>query len=467
MDLGQDALRRRRCAPRLPASSPLPPLLASPRRSPFPSPPPDPVADPHSSSRPFAGLKQQRLDTPLLRKDGKLTPVGWPEALEAAAGRIGAAGGAVGAFAGPLVSVEALACAKQLLNMLGSTTTKACTDLSADLRAGYTLNTTLVGIEHADALLLVGTNPRVEAPLLNVRLRRMAIKGGVPIARVGKASDLTYDVTQLGETADALKALADGSSPFAATLAAAERPAVLVGTGALNDGGVYGPAVEALARKVAADAGALTDEWNGYAVLQPTSAATGALDVGFVPGPTALPLSKLKVVYLLGEDGLALHDMASDAFVVYQGHHGDAGAESADLVLPAAAYTEQSGTYVNTEGRVQRAARAADPPGDAREDWAIVCALAATLNVPLPYGSLADVRVRLGELAPHLALGPSAVEPSSSELAATMLGCQGAAADPLPTAPLDTLITNFYMTDAVSRASATMAKCTKVFGPRV
>ena len=145
-----------------------------------------------------------------------------------------------------------------------------------------------------------------------------------------------------------------GSSPFAATLAAAERPAVLVGTGALNDGGVHGPAVEALARKVAADAGALTDEWNGYAVLQPTSAATGALDVGFVPGPTALPLSKLKVVYLLGEDGLALHDMASDAFVVYQGHHGDAGAESADLVLPAAAYTEQSGTYVNTEGRVQR-----------------------------------------------------------------------------------------------------------------
>ena len=123
---------------------------------------------------------------------------------------------------------------------------------------------------------------------------------------------------------------------------------------------MYGPAVEALARKVAADAGALTDEWNGYAVLQPTSAATGALDVGFVPGPTALPLSKLKVVYLLGEDGLALHDMASDAFVVYQGHHGDAGAESADLVLPAAAYTEQSGTYVNTEGRVQRAARAAD-----------------------------------------------------------------------------------------------------------
>ena len=244
----------------------------------------------------------------------------------------------------------------------------------------------------------------------------------------------------------------------------AKRPALLLGQGALQ--GADGAAVRDLTRQIARAHGvvALEDGWNGFGTLQHTSSAAGALDVGFVPGPTAAPLDALKVVYLLGADDVAA---PKGAFVIYQGHHGDAGAQAADLVLPGAAYTEKSGTYVNTEGRVQRTARAVDPPGDAREDWSVLVAISQAMGKPLPYSSLAELRQRMNTIAPHLADNEMGVQAASAELSAAMLGTEGAPASKPSSAPLKSIVTNFYMSDPVSRASPTMAKCVQTFGKRV
>ena len=413
------------------------------------------------------GLKRQRLDVPMLRVNGQLQPVGWGDALRAAAAQLGGASGAeIGAFAGPLVEVEALLCLKELLNSLGSTATvsTAAGAQSADLRPSYLLNSTIAGLEDADAVLAIGCNPRVEAPLVNTRLRRQAIHNLLPVGVVGPEMDLTYDYEHLGTSVDALQAIADGSSPFAATLKGASKPALLIGQGALQ--GANAGAVNALARKIAADVGVVADGWNGFCVLQHTSSAAGALDIGFVPGPTAAPLGQLKVVYLLGADDVG--PAADGAFVIYQGHHGDAGASSADLVLPGAAYTEKSATYVNTEGRVQRTARAVDPPGDAREDWSVLVAISQAVGKPLPYTSLPALRARMADVAPHLADDSGVAVPAASpELTSAALGFAPAAAGAPSKAPMASIVTNFYMTDPVSRASKTMAKCVETFGPRV
>ena len=348
--------------------------------------------------------------------------------------------------------------------LLGSTATSstAAAGLAADLRASYTLIATIAGIEGCDALLLVGTNPRIEAPLLNSRIRKMVRHYDLPVASVGKAVDLTYEVEQLGDSADALSALLAGKAPFANVLKGAKKPAVLVGAGALAR--ADGAAVGALASQVAKAAGCLTaDGFNGFSVIQSSGSAVGALDVGFVPGPTAADAASCELVYLLGADELPA--ISPSAFVIYQGHHGDAGAERADLILPGAAYTEKSATYVNTEGRVQRTSRALDPPGDAREDWLILVALSKVLGKPLPYETLPALRERMAAIAPQLADAAGAhVEPSSAALA-------GAALDFVPegkpaATALASGMSNFYMSDPVSRASATMAKCVEAFGTR-
>ena len=265
------------------------------------------------------GLKRQRLDSPMLRTPGgSLEPVSWSQALSVAAHQLTTAPkGTVGALAGSLVEVEALVCAKDLLNSVGSCATSGTGGaISADLRGGYVFSATIAGVEEADALLLVGTNPRVEAPLVNARIRKMVRHASLPVASVGPAADLTYDYDHLGGGADAIEALLDGTSPFSATLKGATKPLVLVGAAAL--GRTDGDAIGAATRAIAAQAGCLTDGWNGYSVLASDSSAVGALDVGFVPGPSAPKLADLKVVYLLGADDAPLDAIAPDAYVIYQ-----------------------------------------------------------------------------------------------------------------------------------------------------
>ncbi len=411
------------------------------------------------------GLKHQRLDRPYVRRDGRLREAEWSEAFRAVAERLGAVEGSrIAALAGDLVDVEAMAALKDLMTALGSPNIDCRQDgakLDPSCRAGYLFNTTIAGIEEADACLLVGTNPRWEAPIINARLRKRSRAGAFPVAAVGPRVDLTYPVENLGAGPETLKALAAGEGAFFETLRKAERPMIVVGMGALAR--PDGAAVLATCRALAEAVGAAGGEWRGFNVLHTAAARVGGLDIGFVPGPGGRDTEgildgagkgEIEVVWLLGADEIDMSRLG-DAFVIYQGHHGDAGAHRADVILPGAAYTEKNGTYVNTEGRVQLGFRAVFPPGEAREDWKIPRALSDLLDKRLPYDDLEALRRRIVEANPIFGEIDS-VRPAD-------WGPFGAAGEMDP-APFESPIRNFYMTDPISRVSPTMAACAEEFG---
>ncbi|HMN88336.1 MAG TPA: molybdopterin-dependent oxidoreductase, partial [Bauldia sp.] len=342
---------------------------------------------------------------------GRLVPATLGEAFAAIAAKVkGSAGGRIGAIAGDLATVEEMFALKTLLGALGSPNLDCRQDGTkldpAKGRAGYLFNPTIAGIEQADVILLVGANPRREAAVLNARIRKRWRVGDVAVGVVGERADLAYRTEYLGAGPETLAELAAGKGDFAARLAAAKRPLVIVGQGALAR--PDGEAVLALASRIATS-GERDAGWNGLAVLHTAAARVAGLDIGFVPGAhgadvlgmvTAAAAGRLDVLFLLGADEIAMNALG-DAFVVYVGTHGDAGAHRADVILPGAAYTEKSGIFVNTEGRVQMTARAAFPPGDAREDWAILRALSDVLGQRLAFDSLAELRAALYAAHPH------------------------------------------------------------------
>ncbi len=413
------------------------------------------------------GLVRRRLDRPFVRRNGRLVPAEWREALDLVADRLkGAPGERIAAIAGDLCDAEAMFALLELLGRLGSTSLDCRQDgarLDPGCRAGYLFNTTIAGIERADACLLVGTNPRWEAALVNARLRKRHLQGGFQAAAIGPALDLTFPVEMLGEGGEVLNALARGAHPWAEVLRGAKAPMIVLGQGALAR--PDGARVLGAARAIAESLGIVRPDWNGFNVLHRAAARVGGLDLGFVPGPggrdTAGILEgcrtgAIEVLYLLGADELDLPDTGS-AFVVYQGHHGDRGAARADVVLPGAAYTEKDGTYVNTEGRVQLGRRAVFPPGEAREDWAILRALSGAVARPLPFDSLPELRRRLRAAHPALA--------AIDQIMPAAWGNFGEAG-PVGPEPFVHPIADFYRTDPISRASATMAQCSDLFGER-
>jgi NADH-quinone oxidoreductase subunit G len=402
------------------------------------------------------GLRYQRLDRPYVRTKGKLVEATWDEAFAAIEAKLkGVDGNKVAAIVGDQSDAEAMVALKDLMAALGSPNVDCRQDgskLEAGARGGYIFNAGIRGIDQADAILLVGTNPRWESPVVNARIRKRYLSGRCAIASVGPAVDLTYPVERLGAGPATLRDLADGKVGFAEKLKAAKNPLVIVGPGALAR--EDGAAVLALARSLAV----VRDDWNGFAVLHTAASRVGGLDLGLVPGEGGLDVAgilagaqtkQIDVVYLLAADELDTSKLGK-AFVIYQGHHGDAGAHRADVILPGAAYTEKPGTYVNTEGRVQLAQRANFPPGDAREDWAILRALSERLGKTLPYDTIDQVRSRL-----------IAVNKSFAALDQQAAGAWGefGKAGAMTDAPFVSPITNFYMTDPISRASKTMADC--------
>jgi len=410
------------------------------------------------------GLKSQRLDTPYVRRDGKLQPASWAEAFDAIATQVkSSSGDKIAAVAGDLADAESIVALKDLMTGLGSPHIDCRQDgaaLDPSCRAGYLFNTTIAGIEGADACLLIGSDPRGEAALINARLRKRHLEGGFTVASVGTSVDLTFPVEELGVSASILSAIADGSHPFAGTLKAADRPMLILGQGALTRSD--GAAILAAARAIAETTGMIVDGWNGFNVLHTAAARVGALDLGFVPGEggrdttgilAGASSGDIDTVFLLGADELDMSQLAG-AFVIYQGSHGDAGAHQANVILPGAAYSEKSGTYVSTEGRVQRGARAIFPPGDAREDWAILRALSEHLDATLPYDNLAQVRARMNELAPVFASLDEVVPAAWGGFGST-----GQIEDAALTSPID----DYYLTDSICRASATMAECSAVY----
>src|SRR5690606_17659588 len=354
------------------------------------------------------GLRTQRLDRPYVRKDGRLVAASWPEAFAAIAAKVSSTSAdKIGAIAGDLASVEEIYALKSLMASIGTANMDCRQDgtaLDPALgRATYLFNSTIEGIEDADALLIIGANPRIEAAVLNARILKRQRMGHFPIALIGEQAELRYDYEYLGAGAESLAALASGKNAFREVLSKAERPLIIIGQGALI--GENGREVLATAAKLAQDVGAINEDWNGFSVLHTAASRVGALDLGFVPGGGGKSaggmLGNLDVVFLLGADELDMSKKAS-SFVVYIGTHGDAGAHAADVILPAATYTEKSGTWLNTEGRVQMGNRAAFAPGEAKEDWAILRALSDSLGKRLPFDSLAQLRARLYADYPHM-----------------------------------------------------------------
>ena len=406
------------------------------------------------------GLKTQRLDRPFVRRDGKLQAATWPEAFAAVKGAVdGVSGENIGAIAGDLATVEEMFALQSLMGNLGSEHIDCRQDGTAldpkDGRASYLFNPTVEGIEEADALLIIGANPRFEASVLNARIRKRWRAGEFPIGVIGENVDLRYQFEHIGAGPDSLAELAGGKHKFLAKLKKAERPIVVVGQGALAR--ADGAAVASAAAKLAMDIGAVSADWNGFAVLHTAASRVGGLDLGFVPGAdgksAAEMLTDTNVLFLLGADELDMTQRTS-GFTIYIGSHGDVGAHHADVILPGATYTEKHGTYVNTEGRVQLGLRAAFAPGQAKEDWAILRALSDVLGKTLPFDSLQQLRAVLYEAHPHFAeIDAIAVgEASSVEALAAKGGETGADAFASPVA-------DFYLTNPIARASAVMAEC--------
>ncbi|MEM7215877.1 MAG: NADH-quinone oxidoreductase subunit NuoG [Pseudomonadota bacterium] len=410
------------------------------------------------------GLRTQRLDQPYVRKSGKLKPATWDEAFKTIAAKIRTTkADRIGAIAGGMTGVEEMYAMKQLLAAIGSANMD-CRAPGSILdpsrgRESYLFNATVAGIEESDALLIVGSNPRFEAPVLNSRILKRVKMDNYPVGVVGVAGDLRYGYEDLGYSADAVKDLVSGKNKFAAKLKSASKPLIIIGQGALNRSD--SSTLLGMVCQLAMDTDAITEDWNGLSILHTEAGMVGGLDVGFVPGKggldTAAMMENMDILFLMGADELDMQDVKG--FTVYVGTHGDAGAHRADVILPASAYTEKSATYVNTEGRVQMTSRAGFAPGDAKEDWAILRALSAVMGKALPFDSLAELRTHLYAEFPHFASldevtegGVGDVRGLASALGATKNG-------KVLTAPLSSTVKDFFMTNPIARASRVMADC--------
>jgi NADH-quinone oxidoreductase subunit G len=423
------------------------------------------------------GLSRQRLDRPYVRVNGKLKPATWAEAFSAIAAKVkDTSPEKMAAIVGDLAAAEEIKALKDLMAALRVTSIDCRQDgakIAAGPRQTYLFNSTIAGVEAADAILLVGANPRWDAPVLNARIRKAWLASGVHVANIGSAVDLTYPAEQLGTDISVLGAIANGSHAFAKVLSDAKRPMIILGSGAVTR--ADGAAILALAARIAGDTGMIGPAgthaeggWNGFNILHTAASRVAALDLGFLPRVGGRDVAgivdgaqkgEIDFIYLLGADEFDVAHLGR-AFVVYQGSHGDAGAHHADVVLPGAAYTEKDGLYVNFEGRVQRGRRAAFPPGDAKEDWAILRALSDVLGVKLPYDDHAALMAAIETDVTHFAtLNTAPVHADTSAATWGGIGETGA----LDAAPVTAAMVDYYLTNPIARASETMAKCSLEF----
>ncbi|MEM9838378.1 MAG: NADH-quinone oxidoreductase subunit NuoG [Pseudomonadota bacterium] len=416
------------------------------------------------------GLKKRRLDRPYIREGGKLREATWNEAFDAIAARLeNVSPQKVAAIAGDLVPAEPVKALRDLMDKIGSPH-RDCRQDGSTLgllpngerapRSSYTFAPSIAGIEDADAILLVGTNPRIEAPLVNARIRKNWVRNtGLRVGVIGHLADVTYETEHLGAGPEALSTLLNSDDGFGDVLRQAERPLIILGAGALarDDG----HAVMHAALKLAETVGALSEEWTGFGVLHNAAARVGALDLGFLPGENGLHFNQIldgatsgdiEVVYNLGCDEADLSKL-SDAFVIYQGHHGDAGAKVADIILPGASYAEQPGLFANTEGRIQMTQRAYFPFGEAKDDWAILRALSERIGHTLPYDDLFALRQAIIAEAPSFGRLDHVDQGEAPKAEAW------ASAGPLSSEPFQPVFTDYFKTNPIARASDTMTEC--------
>jgi NADH-quinone oxidoreductase subunit G len=414
------------------------------------------------------GLGRQRLDKPYIRKKGKLQPASWDEALELAASKLKGDPDGIAALAGDLADAESMKALKDLMDSLGVKNIDCRQDgstLGTAPRQSWLMNTTIAGIEQADVLLIVGSNPRLEAPLVNTRIRKTWIEGDLEIGLVGEACDLTYDYEHLGVGPDDLEKLLKSSKGFAKKLKDAKNPMILIGAHTFTRSDAN--TIQNLCGQIAKKFKMVREGWNGYNVLHTAASRVAGLDMGFVPGKggkdtsailKAAQKGDIETVYSLGADEIAEAEFGK-AFVIYQGSHGDAGAHRADLILPGAAYTEKDALWVNTEGRVQMGCMAVPPKGDSKSDWAIIRALSARCERVLPYDDIDSLRSKLFEDHPTFAgIGHAPGADGSAKFDPSKLGKTGKSTSK----PFGNAIENFYFTNPIARASQVMADCSAV-----
>lgn len=414
----------------------------------------------------YDGLGKGRIDRPYVREKNKLRPATWEEAFQKIADKLGKIDGSeMAALVGDMADVESMVALKDFMNGLGSENLDCRTDgaqFDVHEPSGYLFNSGIAGIDEADAIILVGTNPRWEATMINARIRRAVFERRIPVHVVGPAVDLTYRYDHAGENFADLEKLAKAVKKKKYT-----KPMLIVGSGAFErkDGEVLHGALH----KVAKDIGAATKDWNGFNMLHRAASRVGALGIGFAPfNKGAKDFAsivkgtkdgKVKALYLLGADEFnAKDEIGKKCFVIYQGHHGDHGAQAADVVLPGAAYTEKDGVYVNTEGRVQFARRAAFPPGEAREDWKILRALSGYIGTVLPYDTRSDLLTRISREWPVFSDIDQVVQVDFSSF-----GVKDKLSQTGAKKKFELPIKNYYLSNSICRASDTMRACSDAF----
>ncbi len=411
----------------------------------------------------YDGLKAQRLDSPYIKKNGKLEKASWQDAIGVVAKKIESVkGDEIAAIAGTTTPAENLFLLKKLLSDLGSKKFDANQfgyKVDTSSRSNYLFNTTIAGIEKADLCLLVGANPRNSAPVLNARIGKMVRSGDLTVARVGEADDQTYPIEELGGELSALEKILAGKGDFAKALKKAKNPMIIVGDAAFVRSDAL--AITSMLHEIAAKYNVVNADWNGFNILHNDASMVGALDLGFYYGKSGNGVAdilkesasgKVKVLYVLSADDFDAGSIGDDCFVIYQGHHGDAVAARADVILPEAAYTEQDAIFVNMEGRPQYARASVSPPGEAQAGWRVLRQIIEHTDASLEADSLPEIRACMAKeniVFAHIdEIIPTNFVPFKSS--AKMLK-----------SPINKVVVNYYMSDQISRASVTMARCTK------
>lgn len=412
----------------------------------------------------YDGLKVQRIDTPYVRRDGKLVRSSWGEAISKIVENISVIEGeSIAAIAGTTVNAESLFLLKKMLAALGSNNVDANQfgyRIDTTSRSNYLFNSGIAGLEKADVCLLVGANPRQVAPVLNARIGKMARDGQMHVARLGQKDDQTYQLEELGDDLSTLEQILAGTGDFAKKLKAASNPMIIIGDGVLTRPDSHG--ILSILHDIAKKYDVIRPDWNGFNILHNHASMVAALDLGFYSGKdgtgtadilNAAKKGNVKALYLLAADDIDIGKIGEDCFVIYQGHHGDSSVSRADVILPEAAYTEQDGIFVNMEGRPQYARAAISPLGQARESWDIITSLAKSLDVPIYADNLAEIRELMAKENAVFAnideIIPTPFVPFKSNVK-------------IAKTPLQKVEMNYYMTDPISRASVTMARCAKM-----
>ncbi|XP_047315600.1 NADH dehydrogenase [ubiquinone] iron-sulfur protein 1, mitochondrial-like [Impatiens glandulifera] len=406
----------------------------------------------------YDGLKRQRLNDPMIRgADGRFKAVSWRDALAVVSEAINKVKGEeIVGIAGRLSDAESMMALKDFLNKMGSNNIWCegnGTRPNADFRSGYLMNTSIGGLEKADLFLLVGTQPRVEAAMVNARIRKTVLATQAKVGYIGPPTDINYAHKHIGTSPETLKEIAEGRHPFSSDLQNAKNPVIIVGASVFErqDKDEIFSILETIVKK----SNVVRPDWNGFNVLLLHAAQAAALDLGLIP-ESEKAIEKSKFVYLMGADDVNLEEIPKDAFVVYQGHHGDQGVYRANVIFPSSSFTEKEGTYENTEGRTQQTVPAVPTVGDARDDWKIVRALSEVSGARLAYDNVDGLRSRIRAVAPNL-LRVEEREPASyfGEIKPESKG-------EVSSTPFTVAVENFYMTDAITRASKIMAQCSSM-----